>query len=160
MVNLSGLDIVFIVLIVFAALRAGIRGFVHEFLSMAAVILGIASAVVFSGLVAVLLEPYVGAGPWAQVIAFLGLFLLTYIVVKLLENALNRLIEHIRLESLDRALGFFLGIAEGLLLVFILVLLLQLQPVFDARAMLAESRIAAFFIPLLPYAERLMAGVG
>lgn len=154
--DLSGLDIVFIVLVIFAALRAGIRGFVHEFLSMAAVILGITAAVVFSGVAAFLLEPYFGAGPWAQVIAFLGLFLLTYIVVKLLENALNRFIEHIRLESLDRALGFFLGIAEGLLLVFILVLLLQLQPLFDARQMLAESRIAGFFVPLLPYAERLM----
>tara|TARA_B100000614_G_scaffold19682_1_gene15906 strand:+ start:86 stop:565 length:480 start_codon:yes stop_codon:yes gene_type:complete len=155
--NLSGLDIVFVVLIVFAALRAGIRGFVHEFLSMAAVILGIAAAVLFSGLAAQWIQPYIGAGPWAQVVAFLGLFLVVYVVVKLFENALNRLVEHINLESLDRALGFFLGIAEGLFLVFVLVLVLQLQPVFDADPILAESQFARFFLPLLPYAERVMS---
>ena len=155
--ELSGLDIVFLVLIVFSALRSGIRGFVHEFLSMAAVILGIAGAVFFSGLVAPLLHPYVGVGPWAQVIAFLGLFLVVYVVVKLFENALNRLIEHINLESLDRALGFFLGIAEGLFVIFVIVLVLQLQPLFDAQPLLTDSRIARFFLPLLPYAERFMS---
>jgi len=47
--ELSGFDIVGIVIIVFFALRTGIRGFVKELLSMAAVILGIAAAVLFSG---------------------------------------------------------------------------------------------------------------
>lgn len=153
-IALSGLDIVFLILIAFAALRAGIRGFVHEFLSMAAVLLGIGAAVLFSGIAAQLLQPYVGGGTWSQVVAFLGLFLVVYVVVKLFENALNRLIERINLESLDRALGFFLGIAEGLFLVFVLVLILQLQPVFDVEQLLLESEISRFLIPLLPYAER------
>jgi len=153
-ISLSGLDIVFLILIAFAALRAGIRGFVHEFLSMAAVLLGIATAVLFSGIAAQLVQPYLGAGTWSQVVAFLGLFLIVYVIVRLFENALNRLIERINLESLDRALGFFLGIAEGLILVFVLVLVLQLQPVFDADQLLLESEIARFLIPLLPYAER------
>ncbi len=153
-ISLSGLDIVFLILIAFAALRAGIRGFVHEFLSMAAVLLGIGSAVLFSGIAAQLLQPYLGGGTWSQVVAFLGLFLVVYVVVKLFENALNRLIERINLESLDRALGFFLGIAEGLFLVFVLVLILQLQPVFDVERLLLESEISRFLIPLLPYAER------
>jgi membrane protein required for colicin V production len=153
-ISLSGLDIVFLILIAFAALRAGIRGFVHEFLSMAAVLLGIATAVFFSGIVAQMLQPYIGGGAWSQVVAFLGLFLIVYVVVKLFETALNRIIERINLESLDRALGFFLGIAEGLFLVFVLVLLLQLQPIFDVEQMLLESQIARFLVPLLPYAER------
>ena len=155
--ELSGLDVVFIALTVFAALRAGIRGFVREFMSMAAVIAGIATAVLFSGLIAAYLRPWLGEGPWAQVIAFLGLFLGVYILVKLFENALNRLVERINLESLDRALGFFLGIAEGLLAVFVSVLLLRVQPIFDAGRILSDSVIAGFMLPLLPYAERIMS---
>lgn len=155
--ELSGLDIVFLVLIGFSALRAGIRGFVHEFLSMAAVILGIAAAVLFSGLAAQWVQPYLGPGPWSQVVAFLGLFIVVYIVVKLFENALNSLVEKINLEGLDRALGFFLGIVEGIFLVFVLVLILQLQPVFDAEPVLRESAIAQFLLPLLPYAERMIS---
>jgi membrane protein required for colicin V production len=75
-------------------------------------------------------------------------------VVKLFETALDRLVEHIHLESLDRALGFFLGVCEGVLVVFVLILLLQLQPLFDAKPVLAESVIARALYPLLPYAQR------
>lgn len=158
--DLTGLDIVFLIVIVFMALRGVFRGFVREFMAMAAIILGIAVAVIFSGIAAVYIQPWVGAGAWSQVIAFLALFLVTYLVVRIFENALNRLMEKINLESLDRALGFFLGVAEGLLLTFVGVLVLQVQPVFDTRQILAESIIAQFMLPLLPYAERLISGQG
>ncbi len=155
--SLSGLDIVFIVIIVFFTVRVGIKGFVKEFMSMAALILGIAVAVFFSGVTSGYIRPYIGDGPWAQVVAFLGLFLITYIVVKLFETALDRLVEKIHLESLDRALGFFLGICEGILVVFVAVLLLQLQPLFDAQTLLAESVFAAVLQPLLPYAQQIIS---
>lgn len=156
--DLSGLDIVFLIILVFAALRAGFRGFVREFMSMAAVVLGITTAVLFSGVAAVYVQPWIGVGAWSQVVSFLGLFLLVYLLVKVFENALNRIIERINLESLDRALGFFLGILEGVLACFILLLVLQLQPVFDAREVIAESLLAGYLLPLLPYAERLISG--
>lgn len=154
--DLSGLDIVFLIIVVFLALRAGFRGFVREFMSMAAVILGIALAVLFSGVVAVYVQPWIGSGAWSQIVSFLGLFLVVYLVVKVFENALNRLVERINLESLDRALGFFLGIAEGLLVTFILVLVFHMQPFFDMREAINQSVIAQFLMPLLPYAERLI----
>jgi membrane protein required for colicin V production len=155
-VDLSGLDIVFLIIVVFLALRAGFRGFVREFMSMAAVILGIALAVLFSGVAAVYVQPWIGSGTWSQVVSFLGLFLAVYLVVKVFENALNRLVERINLESLDRALGFFLGIAEGLLATFVLVLVFHLQPFIDMRDAINESIMAQFLLPLLPYAERLI----
>lgn len=156
--ELTGLDIVFLIIVVFAALRAGFRGFVREFMSMAAVFLGIAIAVLFSGVAAVYVQPWIGAGAWSQVVSFLGLFLVVYLLVKIFESALNRIIERINLESLDKALGFFLGIVEGLLVSFILLLVLQLQPLFDTRQMIADSTLARYLLPLLPYAERLMGG--
>jgi membrane protein required for colicin V production len=65
-------------------------------------------------------------------------------------------VERINLESLDRALGFFLGLAEGILVVFILILLIQLQPLFEAGDILAESVFARLLTPLLPYAQRII----
>mgnify|MGYP006292831637 CR=1 FL=1 len=152
----SGLDIAFIVVVVFFTLRVGIKGFVKEFMSMAALIVGLAVAVLFSGVAAVYVQPWVGEGPWSQVVSFLGLFLIAYIVVKIFESVLDRLVERIHLDSLDRALGFFLGIAEGLLVVFVLILIIQAQPVFDTRELLAESVFARFLLPLLPYARRII----
>jgi len=152
--NLSGLDIVFLVIALFFTLRVAIKGFVKEFMSMAAVLLGIAVAVLFSGVAARYAEPYLGDGAWSQVVAFLALFLIVYVVVKLFESGLYRLVEHIHLEALDRALGFFLGLAEGVIAVFLLILVLQLQPVFDAEPILRESVFARLLLPLLPYAQQ------
>ncbi len=158
MVQLNGLDIVFLLIIVFAAIRGGFRGFVKELLSTAALFGGIAVAVLFSGLIAVYVQPYVGSGPLSQVVAFLGLFLAVYFVLKLFESALNQLIERIHLENLDRALGFFLGVAEGIFLTFVLILALQLQPLFDLEELLAQSVIAGLLVPLLPFVERVIGG--
>ena len=82
----AGIDIIFGILLIFAAMRSGIRGFVREFMSMAALILGIGSAVIFSGQVAIFVNEYVDAAAWSQVIAFLGLFLSVYLVVKIFKH--------------------------------------------------------------------------
>lgn len=154
----AGIDIVFGILLVFAAMRSGIRGFVREFMSMAALILGIGIAVVFSGQVAMFVDQYLETAAWSQVVAFLGLFLAVYLGVKLFESALNRLVDRINLDNLDHALGFFLGVAEGLLLIFVLLLGLQVQPFFDSTAVVEESVFAEALMPLLPYASRLLGG--
>lgn len=156
--QLTGLDIVFLVLLLIVAVRAGLRGFVKELLSMAAVILGIAVAVILSGTAATYLEPYVGAGVLAQIIAFLALFLVVYVVVKIFEGALDKLIERIHLESLDHALGLFLGLLEGTLAIFVLILVLQFQPLIALDDALADSVVAGLLAPLLPYAARLLEG--
>ena len=156
--DLSGFDIVGLVLIGFFALRTGIRGMVKELLSMAAVILGFAGAVLFSGMLAGYLEPQFGIQqPWSQIASFLGLFVIVYVVVKLFEGALNNIIEKIRMKSLDHALGFLLGIVEGLIVVLILLTLLQWQNFFEVDTMFQESLLAHFLLPLLPYAKQLFA---
>ena len=157
--ELTGFDIVLLVIVGFAALRGAIRGFVKELLSMASVILGVTAAVVFSGWVAVYLEPYVGAGPWAQIVAFIGIFLVVYVVVKLFERAFSQIIDKVHLESLDHALGLFLGTAEGILLVFLIIMLIQIQPVFEVERLLEQSEVTGILLPLLPYVQELVNGV-
>lgn len=156
-IDLAAVDVVFLIIIVFTSIRAGIRGFVKELMSMASVILGIAVAVLFSGMVAGYLENYLGESPWSQVISFLGLFLLTYLAVKIFESALDRLIERINLESLDHALGFFLGIVEGLVITFLILLLLQIQPFIEPSVLIEESVFARFMSPLFPYISEILS---
>lgn len=151
----SAIDIVFAVIVVFATLRAAIRGFVKELLSTASLFLGIAAAVAFSGLVASLIVRYVGSPVWSQIIAFLTIFVVVYLGLKLFENGLHRLVERINLESLDHALGIFLGMAEGIVLVFLLILIIQIQPFVHPDAILQNSIFARFLLPLLPYVSEL-----
>lgn len=152
----SAIDIVFAVVVLFVTLRAAIRGFVKELLSTASIFLGIAAAVAFSGLIAATIEPYVGSLMWSQIIGFLTVFVVVYLVLKLFENGLHRLVERIHLESLDHALGIFLGIAEGVIVVFLLILIIQIQPFIHPDAILQNSLFARFLLPFLPYVSELI----
>jgi membrane protein required for colicin V production len=150
------IDVVFALILAFTTLRAAFRGFVTELLSMASLILGIAAAVLFSGVVGAYLNRFLGESAWSQVAAFLAIFLVVYILLKVFENALHRLIEHIHLESLDHALGLFLGVLEGLLVTFVLILIIQVQPFFPPDSVLEGSAFARLLIPFLPYASEFL----
>ncbi len=153
----TAIDIVFAIIVVILAFRAAIRGFVKELLGTAALFLGIIVAVLLSGTVAQVIDEYIGPTIWSQIIAFLALFLVVYLIVKIFESALNRLIERIHLDQLDHALGFFFGIVEGLLVVFIVLLLVQIQPFFDPEALIAGSIFARIMLPFLPFAAEFLS---
>ncbi len=90
---------------------------------------------------------------------FLVLFLLIYLLVKALERLLAAMFDKLNLERLDRAIGLFLGLAEGLLLVGVLLFLLNWLPFVDTRGLLRGSLFARFLSPLLPSPERLFGHV-
>ena len=152
----AAIDFVFAIVVVILSLRAAIRGFVKELLGTAALILGIVAAVLFSGLASGLIEEFIGPTVWSQVIAFLGIFLIVYLIVKIFEGALNRLIERIHLSQLDHALGLFLGIVEGLVVVFVLLLLIQIQPFFEPEGLIEDSLFARVLVPFLPFAAEFL----
>ena len=142
--SIAIIDIVFAVLIVVLAIRGVIRGFVAEFGSVAALFVGFGGAIALYKSVAALL------GRW---------FLLLYLLVKALERLLAALFDKLALERLDRAIGFFLGLAEGLLLVGVLLFLLNWQPFFDSGGILRDSLFARFLSPVLPSPERVFSHV-
>lgn len=147
----SALDIVFVIILVIAALRGAFRGFVTELLSAAAIILGIIGAVLFSKMVGELLATHLGLTQWSEIIAFLLLFLVVYLVIKIFEGALNNFIDKLKLGNLDRALGFFLGILEGILLIAVIVFVMTVQPLFELDEVLKGSVIAKIVLTFLPY---------
>jgi membrane protein required for colicin V production len=151
-VEYAPIDFVFGVVVVLLAIRAAFRGLVTELLSILAVLLGIAAAVLFSGVVAGLLEPYVGATGWTLVLAFVAVFVVVFLLVKLFETALKGLIERIHLNTLDHALGLILGVVEGVLLSYIVILIIDVQPLFDPQLLLADSLFARLLLPFLPFA--------
>ncbi len=157
--SFATIDIVFAILIVVLAVRGAIRGFVAESGSVAALFLGLGGAIALYKSLAALLTKWFGASLWNPLIAFLVLFLLIYLLVKALERLLAALFEKLSLERLDRALGLFLGLAEGLLLVGVLLFLLNWLPFVDTRGLLRGSLFARFLSPLLPSPERLFGHV-
>ncbi|MEW5815723.1 MAG: CvpA family protein [Spirochaetota bacterium] len=152
------IDIFFGAILVIAAIRCAVRGFVTEIMSMAAVILGIGGAVLFSGSGGRIVERYFKLSNWNQIIAFLAIFLIIYLIVKIFEKAISGFIEHLNLGSLDQALGLFLGLIEGFLVITVIILIVEIQPFFDAGTILNQSFFSRIILSVLPYGAKVLGG--
>ncbi len=149
--HLAPIDYVFFGIILVAAIRCAVRGFVSEVLSMAALILGVAAAILFSSSLSVVVEGWIGETAWSQVIAFLAIFIVVYLVVKLLEGLLKKLLDKIRLDKLDHSLGLILGLVEGTILIVLIVFVLQIQPFFDTTKILSGGFLADLILRVFSF---------
>ena len=158
--NIAIIDILFMGIIGISALRCGVRGFISEVLSMAAVIIGILSAIFFfrNGAVFVRAQFMPGVSIVPEIIAFLLIFLIAFAIVKIVEITLKNIIEGIRLGGVDRLLGFIFGFAEGLVIVCLLLFLVSIQPFFDSRVILAKSFFAEILLPFIMGAKEEVNG--
>ncbi|MDR0289915.1 MAG: CvpA family protein [Treponema sp.] len=148
---MAGIDTVFLIIIAISALRCAVRGFISELLSMAALIFGLLSAIFFYRMGAAFIREQ--AMPEAtilpEVIAFIAIFLIVYVIIKIIEAMLKDITEGIHLGGLDRFLGGIFGVVEGLVLVCLLLFLISIQPLFDPDPVLANSFFAKTFMPVI-----------
>jgi membrane protein required for colicin V production len=153
--NFVVIDFIFIFVIAVFVLRCFLKGFVSEVLSMAAVVLGLIASIYFyktGG--AFIAEKYMpNHEAIASVIAFIALFLIVYIVVRILAIMLKNIVEGIRLGGVDRFLGVIFGLAEGFVVVSLVLFVIQIQPLFDPEPILSDSFFAGILLPFI-------AGIG
>lgn len=152
--DIAPLDILFGIIILFFIVRVGMKGFLAELMTFAAPLLALISAVLFSGFGAQLLTEYIGETAWNQIIAFLSIFILTYIIVKIIEKSLDNFLDEVNLEKFDRALGVFLGFIEGVMIVIIIIMLLNVQTFFKTEEIFKGSFIVDFLKPFIPYLQQ------
>jgi membrane protein required for colicin V production len=128
-----------------------LKGFVGEVFSMAAIILGILCALFFykNGGEFLRTTFWPGLKVIPEVIAFISLFIIVFIVVKILESMFKGIIERVKLSGIDRFLGTILGLAEGIAVVSLVLLLLKIQPLFDPSSILSDSVFAKILLPLI-----------
>lgn len=143
------LDVLFAAIVLFFAVRGVFRGFIGEVFAVGALVAGVGAAVLFSGALAGTVEKTLGISGWGYIVAFIAIFLVVYIAVKILQRVFKSIIEGIHLEGLDKALGLFLGLAEGLVLVGFVVFLLRNQRFVDVRDLLGGSVVARVITPLV-----------
>ena len=149
--GLAIIDIVFLVIIAIFALRCALRGIVGELMSMAALVLGLLAAIFFFRRTAELIRgkfvPDVKALP--EIISFVAIFIAVFAVIKIFEMILKEIIEGIKLGGVDRFFGFFLGIAEGLVIICLLIFLINVQPFVEPEIVLEGSLLAEILMPFI-----------
>ena len=156
--NFAVIDIVFILIIIALMIRAIRRGFVTELSSMAAPVLGLFAAVFFSKALSSTVALITGSenSIWNQLIAFFSIFLIIYLIVFILQGFLQGAVEKLDLQRADSVLGGFWGLAEGILLVLILLFIMNWLPFTVVHDALKNSFFANIFLPLLPTSNDLL----
>jgi membrane protein required for colicin V production len=143
------IDVVFALVILFFAITAAFKGFVHELFAKAAFFLGIFGAIIFKNRLAPHLEPVLKNSLFAQIVAFVLIFIMVYLMVRLVQQLVAIFFESDIMSGLNRALGFFLGIAEGLVVVCFALFVLYSQTWVDVSGVLESSAFDRIFSPLI-----------
>jgi membrane protein required for colicin V production len=151
-------DVAIVVLAFMGAVVGSVRGFAMEFSARAGFLVGIVIALVFAKLGAGLVMDNLGLPVlWSTLIAFVVLFIIGYLIMMMLGTLLDKTLDALMLDWLDRLLGFFLGIAEVLVVVAFLIYMLQLQNVVDLSAYFTKSVIFENILkPIAPKGLELM----
>ncbi|MDP1537436.1 MAG: CvpA family protein [Burkholderiales bacterium] len=134
------LDYAVLAILGFSVLLSVIRGLVREVLALAAWAIAFVVAYVFGTELAALMPEEIPSGELRWLAGFATLFFLVLLTMSLVALALSQLVKSAGLSVEDRILGAVFGLARGVAVVMILVLMvgatsLPLQPVWREAAL-------------------------
>ena len=133
------IDVIFIVIIFYCAIDATIHGFIYEFFTKVAFLLGLFLASLFFQKLAVFIDPFIKIQVLSKIIAFLLIFILVYLIVRIIQQCIKNCFESDIMKGLDRALGFLFGVVEGVVYVSLFLVILYAQPWFNVSGLLQDS---------------------
>ncbi len=146
--NMPVIDIIFWIIILITSIHGAIRGFLDEFFSKLAVIAGIFFGLVLNRFLVPYLPKLGNLILLTRILAFLILFIVVYVSIRLVQKIVGFAFQGDIMKGLDKSLGFFLGIAEGFLVVGLILFLLHSQRFFDISPVLNASFFEKLFSPL------------
>jgi len=123
---MNPVDIVILVLIVYAAVRGFMKGVIKELAGIVGILLGIWVSVAFSGFTANFLHTQFGVeGSLIKPSAFIITFIVALVLVKFLASLIDKLLSTIGLSILVKISGVIVAVLKMMLIVgtFLLVLL-------------------------------------
>ena len=151
MSNITVIDLIFAVLIILMAIHGYLKGFIDELFSWATLVLGIWAAILLYHNGAVLIRSKImkNVRYVPEILAFIAIFLVVMIVLKLLEQVLKEVVSGANIKGVDRFLGLIFGLMEGFTLTALVFFVLTVQPLFDASKIIGDSFFAQFMLPLI-----------
>ena len=123
---MNTIDLVFAILLLWSAYRGFTKGFIVQLATLAALLLGILGAVLFSDLTSnLIIKKLDVAGPYLPVLSFAVTFIVIVIAVHLLAKMLNKLIDAIALGIVNRLLGVLFSLLKTAFIVSIILVLIN-----------------------------------
>jgi membrane protein required for colicin V production len=140
-------------------LHAALRGFTEEFFAVAWLVLGLLAAFRFFHEGAAFIRTKIlSTTPYLpEILAFAAIFAVVFMAVQFVSRLLEDIVKRTRLAGLDHALGALFGVCEAIALAFVVLYLLRIQPIHEAKNLVDHSLLAKM---LLPHAAQVKAVIG
>lgn len=122
---MTALDGLVIVVILFSAFLAMVRGFSREVLSLASWIIAAVAALLFYKNILPFVETYFSNKTIALIASLAIIFIIVFIIISVITMKIADVIIDSRIGALDRTVGFIFGIARGLFIMVIAILLIN-----------------------------------
>ena len=117
-------------------------------------ILGLIAAFLFYKMLSVPMMDFVKNQIASDVLSFLVIFIAVFLFVKIIQTILSKVFDGEIMKGLDRSLGFFFGIVEGITILFFITFILLNQPWFDCSKLFEGSLFIKILGPLLDYSNK------
>ena len=117
------IDIIIVIVLLLPALAGIIYGFLNIAFSLCAWALAFCIAAVFSARFAPMLESFIDTPALRLLLVFVGLFMVSLIILTILSTFAIKLLSKVGLTPVDRLLGVFLGLGLGVLIVQLIIFL-------------------------------------
>ncbi len=142
---MNWIDAVIVIILILAAVRGFINGFVKEVASLLALILGIWGAIKFSSFTAEKLYDYFDlTGKYVGIMAFIITFILIVIAIHFLGMLVDKLMKAIALGFVNRLVGIVFGVLKSVLIMS--VVFVVLNAVDSHRHFLPKDKIEKSFL--------------
>ena len=122
---MTALDGVVIVVILFSAFLAMVRGFSREVLSLASWIIAAVAALLLYKNILPFVESYLSNKTIALIASLAIIFIVVFIIISVITMKIADVIIDSRIGALDRSVGFIFGIVRGLFIMVIAILLIN-----------------------------------
>lgn len=137
------IDFIFAIIVVITLIGGFARGFVENVLNKLGWIFAVILSAMFYEQMAFKLKAYISNDFLSKLAGFFIIFAIVFLVIMILKVILSKLFSGTILGGLDKALGGLFGVVEGIAISFIIIFLLELQPIFDVSPLLRGSFFAS-----------------
>lgn len=152
---MSPADIAILAIVAVSVLVSVFRGFIKEVFSILVWVAAIFAAFQVAEPFAESLAPFIELPSARMIVAFAAVFLLVLVVGGLVGYLIGKMVEKTGLSPTDRLFGGLFGLARGLLIVVLAVMLMRITP-FASDPWWSESRLLPAFEQLADRAQTLL----
>lgn len=143
---MTWVDWAIIAVLVFSALISVVRGFIKEVVSLLIWIAAGAIAFIFYDQLAFLMTDWIDTPSLRKLIAWVVLFVAVLLVGSLLNYLLGKLVQATGLSGTDRLLGMLFGVARGLVILMVLLIILPKMLPMKQNPWWVESTLIPYFM--------------